>query len=57
MLPPRLVFAAVNHHEVIKHVRERQACNRHAQLVSMGEVGPAFVKSGPCIPARASGGR
>jgi len=57
MLPPRLVVAAVNHDEVTEQVRERLPCDRHARPVSMGEVGPAFEKSGPCIPARASGGR
>ena len=57
MLPPRLVLAAVDHDEVIEQMRKRLACNRHARLVSMGEVGPSFEKRGPCIPAQASGGR
>jgi len=46
MLPPKLLLAAVNHDEVTEQVREGLACDCHAQLVSMGEVGPTFEKRG-----------
>jgi len=46
MLPPRLLLAAVDHDEVVAQVRERLPCDHHAQLVSMGEVGPTFDKRG-----------
>ena len=39
-------MAAADHDEVIEQVRERLACDRHAQLVGMGEVGLTFEKRG-----------
>jgi nicotinic acid mononucleotide adenylyltransferase len=49
--------ATAGHDEVVEQVLERLARDRHFQVLSMGEVGPAFEKRGPCIPAQASGGR
>jgi hypothetical protein len=46
MSPPRLLLAVADHDEVIRQVRERLPCDRHAQLVGKGDEGPTFVKRG-----------